>query len=46
MAKVKSPSGDKQIQKVAKKSRQGNGKRTKYSASSSNGPRKKPRGQG
>lgn len=46
MAKVKSPTGDKQIRKVAKKSRQGDGKRTKYSASSSNKPRKKSRGQG
>lgn len=31
---------------VYKKSRQGNGARTKYSASSRNGPKKKYRGQG
>ena len=34
------------IESIPKKSRQGNGKHSKYSASSRNGARKKYRGQG
>lgn len=34
------------VESVPKKSRQGNGKRTKYAATSRNGARKRYRGQG
>lgn len=46
MAKVKSLSGGKIIESRPKKSRQGDGKHTKYSATSRNGKRKPTRGQG
>ena len=39
-------SGDKFIEPVKKKTRQGSGQHTKYSASSSNKARKRYRGQG
>ena len=46
MAKVKTLSGGKIIQSKPKKSRQGNGRNTKYTATSRNGARKASRGQG
>lgn len=46
MAKVKSLSGTDQIESKPKKTRQGSGKHTKYSASSRNSARKPSRGQG
>ena len=46
MAKVKSLSGSDKIESKPKKSRQGSGKNTKYSATSSNAARKASRGQG
>lgn len=38
--------GDTYIEAIPKKSRQGKGKHTKYSATSRNGAKKRPRGQG
>ena len=46
MAKIKSLSDGKLIESRPKKSRQGDGKHTKYSATSRNGKRKRYRGQG
>ena len=46
MASRSSFGAGKTIEARPKKSRQGNGKHTKYSASSSNGARKRYRGQG
>ncbi len=47
MAKMKkSLSGDMFVEAIPKKSRQGNGKHSKYSATSRNSARKKYRGQG
>lgn len=46
MAKLKSLSGGRIIESRPKKSRQGNGKHTKYSATSRNGKRKPYRSQG
>jgi hypothetical protein len=46
MAKIKSLNGADQIESKPKKSRQGSGKHTKYSATSRNKARKAPRGQG
>lgn len=46
MAKIKSLSGGKLIESRPKKSRQGQGKHTKLSATSRNGKRRKYRGQG
>jgi hypothetical protein len=46
MAKFKSLSGAPLIESKPKKSRQGDGKHTKYAATSRNGRRKKTRGQG
>ena len=34
------------VETIPKKTRQGNGKHTKYAASSRNGAKKRPRGQG
>ena len=34
------------VETITKKTRQGNGKHTKYAASSRNGAKKRPRGQG
>ena len=34
------------VEKIPKKTRQGNGKHTKYAASSRNSAKKRPRGQG
>jgi len=47
MAKMKkSLSGDVFVESIPKKSRQGNGKHSKYSATSRNSARKRYRGQG
>ena len=46
MAKRLSPTGSKEIQAHPKSSRQGEGKSTKYSATSRNKARKPYRGQG
>jgi hypothetical protein len=46
MAKIKSLSGSDKIESKPKKTRQGNGKHTKYAASSRNSARKVYRGQG
>jgi len=46
MAKRPSPTGSKEIQERPKSSRQGEGKSTKYSATSRNKARKPYRGQG
>jgi len=47
MAKMKkSLSGDIFVESIPKKSRQGNGKHSKYSATSRNSARKRYRGQG
>jgi hypothetical protein len=46
MAIRSSPTGKDLIQSKPKRTRQGMGKNTKYSASSSNSPRKRYRGQG
>ena len=46
MAKVKSLSGSAHIEPKPKKSRQGDGKHTKYAATSRNKARKPSRGQG
>jgi hypothetical protein len=46
MAKIKSLSGAVHIESKPKKSRQGDGKHTKYAASSRNKARKPSRGQG
>lgn len=46
MAKIKSLSGSPLIESRPKKSRQGDGKHTKLSATSRNGRRKKYKGQG
>ena len=47
MAKIKaSLSGQSFVEAIPKKTRQGMGKHTKYSASSSNGAKKRYRGQG
>jgi hypothetical protein len=46
MAKIKSLSGADQIESKPKKSRQGDGKHTKYAATSRNNARKPTRGQG
>ncbi len=47
MAKMKkSLSGDMFVEAIPKKSRQGNGKHSKYSATSRNSARKRYRGQG
>jgi hypothetical protein len=46
MAKIKSSSGAKLIESRPKKSRQGDGKHTKYAATSRNKARKPTKGQG
>lgn len=47
MAKAKTGlSGEIFVEAIPKKSRQGNGKHSKYSATSRNSARKRPRGQG
>jgi hypothetical protein len=46
MAKRPSPTSSQNIESKPKKSRQGDGQHTKYSASSRNGKRKRYRGQG
>jgi len=46
MAKIKSLSGADQIESKPKKSRQGNGKHSKFAATSRNNARKPSRGQG
>ena len=47
MAKAKTGlSGEIFVEAIPKKSRQGRGKHTKYSATSRNSARKRPRGQG
>ncbi len=47
MAKIKSTlSGQSFVEAIPKKSRQGTGKHSKYSATSANGKRKRYRGQG
>ena len=47
MAKIKaSLSGQNFVEAIPKKTRQGTGKHTKYSASSRNGAKKRYRGQG
>ncbi len=46
MAKVKTISGGKIVESRPKKSRQGNGKHTKHTATSRNGRTKATRGQG
>lgn len=47
MAKVKrSLMGGTYVESIPKKTRQGQGKHSKYSATSRNSPRKKSRGQG
>jgi len=46
MAKIKSLNGSDKIESKPKKTRQGNGKHTKYSASSRNSSKKVYRGQG
>jgi hypothetical protein len=46
MAKVKTLSGGKIIESRPKKTRQGDGKHTKYAATSRNGRKKATRGQG
>jgi|TARA_B100001059_G_scaffold92723_1_gene91836 hypothetical protein len=46
MARTKSLNGNENIESQPKKSRQGYGKHTKYSASSRNGAKKRYRGQG
>lgn len=46
MAKIKSLSGSEHVESKPKKSRQGNGKHTKFAASSRNKARKPSRGQG
>ena len=46
MAAKKSLMGTVFVESTPKKSRQGNGKHTKYAATSRNGARKKYRGQG
>jgi len=47
MAKVKkSLMGGSYVESIPKKTRQGQGKHSKYSATSRNSPRKKSRGQG
>tara|TARA_B100001063_G_C16715498_1_gene530477 strand:- start:1126 stop:1269 length:144 start_codon:yes stop_codon:yes gene_type:complete len=46
MAQRKTLNGNVNIESHPKKSRQGDGKHTKYSASSRNGARKRYRGQG
>ena len=38
--------GDTYIEAISKKTRQGKGKHTKYGATSRNGAKKRPRGQG
>jgi len=46
MPRMYSSSGDVTVETKPKKTRQGNGKHTKYAASSRNAPRKRSRGQG
>ena len=46
MPRMYSASGDVTVETKPKKTRQGNGKHTKYVASSRNAPRKRSRGQG
>lgn len=46
MAKIRSLNDTEQIESKPKKSRQGNGKHTKYSATSRNRAKKPSRGQG
>jgi hypothetical protein len=46
MSRTKSLNGNENIEPQPKKSRQGYGKHTKYSASSRNGAKKRYRGQG
>jgi hypothetical protein len=46
MAKIKTLSGAERIESKPKKSRQGNGKHTKFAATSRNKARKPSRGQG
>ena len=46
MAKMYTASGKEEILTRPKKSRQGNGKHTKYAATSRNGAKKRKRGQG
>jgi hypothetical protein len=46
MAKIKSLSGADQIESKPKKSRQGDGKHSKFAATSRNNARKPTRGQG
>ena len=46
MALRKNASGNEFVETIPKKTRQGSGKHTKYAATSSNGAKKKYRGQG
>jgi len=46
MARIKSLNGTDQIESKPKKSRQGNGKHSKFAATSRNNARKPSRGQG
>ena len=46
MALRKNASGNEFVESIPKKTRQGNGKHTKYVATSRNGAKKKYRGQG
>ena len=46
MAIRKNASGNEFVESIPKKTRQGSGKHTKYAATSSNGAKKKYRGQG
>jgi len=46
MPRMYSSSGDVTVETKPKKTRQGNGKHTKYAASSRNSPKKRSRGQG
>jgi len=46
MALRKNASGNEFVESIPKKTRQGSGKHTKYAATSSNGAKKKYRGQG
>ena len=46
MAIRKNASGNEFVESIPKKTRQGNGKHTKYIATSRNGAKKKYRGQG
>ena len=46
MALRKNASGNEFVESIPKKTRQGSGKHTKYAATSSNGAKKRYRGQG